>query len=414
MSLTWSHAFVPTATAVAVAGAVIVSATSVLGAAAPTTAVSPTTTYDLPFSCGQAWSGATRARHSPSRNAIDFNRADDAGSSVVAAGRGVVTTAVKVDRGGYGRYVVVDHGNGESSLYAHLKAVTVQPGQSVDKGALIGVVGASGNASGPHLHFEERSGRSVVGAVIAGVGWKAGTTTSANCVDVPLAASLAGDAVAELMVFRRTARASFEAMPTASYAGGSTPLGAASDEPVVGDWNGDGLDDLGVRSARTGTFKLSSPSGLTKVKYGVRGDLPVAGDWNGDGPFEVGVRRPSTSSFLLRQADGTTSTVAMGDANDLPVTGDWNGDGVSDLGVYDQATSTFTLRVVGPGGIPVTAAVAFGLAGDLPVTGDWDGNGTSDVGTWTPGTAMFSQRQAPLAMSAARSVTSVQWGNPRR
>ncbi|WP_248581446.1 M23 family metallopeptidase [Nocardioides sp. InS609-2] len=414
MSLTWSHAFVPAATAFAVAGAVLVSATSVLGAAAPTTAVSPTVAYDLPFSCGQAWSSATRARHSPSRNAIDFNRPDDAGSSVVAAARGVVTTAVKVDRGGYGRYVVVDHGNDESSLYAHLKAVTVQLGQSVDKGALLGALGASGNASGPHLHFEERSGRSVVSAILAGVGWKASTLTSANCVDLPVAANLGGDAVAELMVFRRTANASFEAMPTATYAGGSMPFGVASDEPVVGDWNGDGLDDLGVRAPRTGNFKLSSPAGVTKLRYGVRGDLPVAGDWNGDGPFEVGVRRPSTSSFLLRRADGTTTTVAMGDANDLPVTGDWNGDGVSDLGVYDQATSTFTLRVVDATGIPVTAVVPFGLAGDLPVIGDWDGNGTSDVGTWAPGTATFSQRQAPLAMSAARSVTSVQWGNPRR
>ncbi len=413
MSLSWSHAL-PAATAVAVAGAVLVSATSVLGSASPASAVSPTVSYDLPFSCGQAWSSATRARHSPSRNAIDFNRPNDAGSGVVAAARGVVSTVVKVDRGGYGRYVVVDHGNGESSLYAHLKAVTVQLGQSIDKGALLGVVGSSGNSTGPHLHFEERSGRTVVGAVLAGVGWKASTLTSANCVDVPVAADLGGDAGAELMVYRRTAKASFEAMPSATSAGGSVPFGVASDEPVVGDWDGDGHDDLGVRAPRTGLFKLSSPAGVTTVKYGIRGDLPVAGDWGGDGPFEVGVRRPSTSSFLLRQADGTTTSVRLGDVDDLPVTGDWNGDGVSDLGVYDQLSSSFTLRVVDAKGVPVTVVVPFGMSGDLPVIGDWDGNGTSDVGTWTSGTATFSQRQAPLAMGAARSVTAVQWGIPRR
>ncbi len=414
MSLTWSHAFVPAATAVAVAGAVLVSATSVLGAGTPTTGVAPTTSYDLPFACGQAWSSATRARHSPSRNAIDFNRPNDAGSAVVAAAPGTVATAVKVDRGGYGRYVVVEHANGESSLYAHLKAVTVQAGQSIDKGALLGSVGESGNASGPHLHFEERRGRSVVSAILAGVGWRASTLTSANCVDLPLAGNLGGDAVSELMVFRRTAKATFEAMPSATYAGGSLPLGVASDQPVVGDWNGDNIDDLGVRAPRTGKFKLTSPAGVTTIKYGVRGDLPVAGDWNGDGLFEVGVRRASPASFHLRQANGATTTVPLGDADDLPVTGDWNGDGISDLGVYDQATGAFTLRVAPAGGVPVTTVVPFGFAGDLPVVGDWDGNGTSDVGTWTPGTATFNQRQAPLATDAARLVTSVQWGIPRR
>lgn len=413
LSLTWSRAFIPAATAVAVVGAVMVSATSVNGAGT-TTGVTPTVSYDLPFSCGQAWSGATRARHSPSRNAIDFNRADDRGSSVVAAARGQVTTAQTKDRGGYGKYVVVDHGNGESSLYGHLKAVTVQPGQSIDKGALLGTVGSTGNSSGPHLHFEERSGRSVLQAVLAGVAWRASTLTSANCVDLPIAGNLGGDGVAELLVFRRTGSSTFEAMPTASYAGGSMPFGTASDEPVLGDWNGDGLDELGVRAPRTGTFKLAGPAGVTKLKFGIRGDRPVAGDWNGDGTSEVGVRRASTSSFYLRNADGSYATVRLGDANDLPVTGDWNGDHVTDLGVYDPATSVFTVRVAAAGVVPWTASVPFGAAGDLPVIGDWDGNGTSDVGTWTPTTALFTQRQAPLATQAARSVTSFQWGNPRR
>lgn len=413
LSPTWSHAFVPAATAVAVVGAVLVSATSVSGAGT-TVGVTPTTAYDLPFSCGQAWTGATRARHSPSRNAIDFNRPDDLGSSVVAAARGTVTTAVTRDRGGYGRYVVVDHGNGETSLYGHLKAVTVQVGQSIDKGALLGTLGSSGNSTGPHLHFEERSGRSVLRAVLGGVEWRASTLTSANCVDLPVAGNLAGDGVSELLVFRRTGTPTFEGMPTATYAGGSTPFGAASDEPVLGDWNGDGLDDLGVRSARTGTFRLNGPAGPTKLKFGVRGDRPVAGDWNGDGTFEIGVRRAGTSSFVLRHADGSSTTVPLGNADDLPVTGDWDGDGLTDLGVYDPATSTFTLRFAPAGAAPVVVSVPFGLVGDLPVVGDWDGNGTSDVGTWTPSTAVFTQRQAPLVTGAARAVTSVPWGNPRR
>jgi murein DD-endopeptidase MepM/ murein hydrolase activator NlpD len=54
----------------------------------------------------------------------------------------------------YGRYVVVDHGDGASSLYAHLSAAWVALGQRVDQGTLIGRVGESGNVTGPHLHLE--------------------------------------------------------------------------------------------------------------------------------------------------------------------------------------------------------------------------------------------------------------------
>ena len=67
-----------------------------------------------------------------------------------------MTTAVPNGTRGYGRYVVVDHGNGESSLYAHLQSVVVGLGQAVDQGTLLGLLGDSGNATGPHLHFEER------------------------------------------------------------------------------------------------------------------------------------------------------------------------------------------------------------------------------------------------------------------
>ena len=418
MNRTPSNAPLLLATVVAVAGALAVAPTSAGvpsgSASAATAAAMAVPGYDLPFTCAQTWTGGTRSGHSPSREAIDFNRPDDEGSAVVAAERGTVSTAVTVDRGGYGRYVVVDHGGGASTLYGHLKAVTVQAGQPIDKGALLGTLGSSGNASGAHLHFEQRLGRSVVAAVLAGVAWRSGAAVSANCVDVPLAADLGGDRVSELVVYRRHRASTFEAMPTATYAGGSTRFGAPSDEPVTGDWDGDGRDDPGVRSPRTAVFKLAGPAGVTTLRYGVAGDRPVAGDWNGDGTSEVGVRRASTSSFHLRAADGTTSVVRLGDPNDVPVTGDWNGDGTTDLGVYDPATSVFTLRVAPPGVAPSTVAVPFGTVGDLPVVGDWDGNGTSDVGTWTPSTAVFVQRQAPLATGAARSVTSVPWGTPRR
>ena len=58
--------------------------------------------------------------------------------------------------GGYGKLVTVRHKNGYVSLYGHLSEIRVNPGQKVDAGDIIGRVGQTGHATGPHLHFEWR------------------------------------------------------------------------------------------------------------------------------------------------------------------------------------------------------------------------------------------------------------------
>lgn len=77
------------------------------------------------------------------------------GAPVLAADSGYVVAA-GWDDSGYGRIVVVDHGNGFQTVYAHLKVYYVKVGDSVAKGEQIGEVGSTGNSSGPHLHFEVR------------------------------------------------------------------------------------------------------------------------------------------------------------------------------------------------------------------------------------------------------------------
>jgi len=89
-------------------------------------------------------------------NGVDLG-GTPAGSSVVAAAPGTVIVAKAGGwNGGYGSYVVVQHGNGTQTLYAHLSSVSVGVGQAVGAGDRLGGVGSTGRSTGIHLHFEVR------------------------------------------------------------------------------------------------------------------------------------------------------------------------------------------------------------------------------------------------------------------
>lgn len=383
----------------------------------------PLTPHQMPFPCGQTWTGSTRGSHTPSIRAIDWNRAADEGDAVVASASGIVTTADSTSTRSYGHHVVIDHGNGESSVYGHMDAVSVIVGQYVDQGSLIGTVGNTGNSHGAHLHFEERAGKADIAASFGGVPYFYGGLTSFNCVDVPIAGDFTGDGISEVAVYRRGKKSSFVVNDPA----GARVLmfGNATDEPVVGDWDGNGAINLGIFRAKKSKFRLQTPTGIVKVRFGAPSDRVIAGDWDGNGTDDIGVYRASEGTFYQRMADGSTATVLLGDVDDLPVSGDWDGNGITDLGVYDQATATFTLRLVDAAAQVLTAPLVLGVPGDLPVTGDWDGNGTTDIGVWTPSTATFTQGTAVIPMTsplpsmlpegfASRTTaSSVRFGLPR-
>ena len=79
------------------------------------------------------------------------------GGPIYAADGGTVIYAGAIS-GGYGIMVMIDHGTGYQTLYAHLSGVAVSCGQGVSQGQLIGYGGSTGNSTGPHLHFEVRYG----------------------------------------------------------------------------------------------------------------------------------------------------------------------------------------------------------------------------------------------------------------
>ncbi|MGI6600345.1 MAG: murein hydrolase activator EnvC family protein [Dethiobacteria bacterium] len=86
----------------------------------------------------------------------DFHRGIDISTAgtIFAADSGRVILAQY--NNSYGNYIIIDHGNGFTTLYAHLSVISVRVGQSVSRGQCIGIAGSTGNSTGPHLHFEVR------------------------------------------------------------------------------------------------------------------------------------------------------------------------------------------------------------------------------------------------------------------
>jgi murein DD-endopeptidase MepM/ murein hydrolase activator NlpD len=90
-----------------------------------------------------------RAQH---HSGVDFGA--PSGTPIQSAAAGTVTFAG--ERGSYGNLVIVDHGGGVETRYAHQRDIAVRAGQRVEAGQLLGTVGSTGRSTGPHLHFEVR------------------------------------------------------------------------------------------------------------------------------------------------------------------------------------------------------------------------------------------------------------------
>jgi murein DD-endopeptidase MepM/ murein hydrolase activator NlpD len=130
-----------------------------------------TATYVGPGACTEAYDGVLGTLNftwptinhylsgydfSPEANHYGIDLAGQASEPILAADNGVIVYAGFNDLG-YGEMVVIDHGNGWQTLYAHLATVEVSCGQEVYRGDQIGTMGATGLADGVHLHFEMRS-----------------------------------------------------------------------------------------------------------------------------------------------------------------------------------------------------------------------------------------------------------------
>jgi len=90
---------------------------------------------------------------------IDFTA--PVGTEIYATGNGKIAE-IERSRGGYGNCIVIDHGFGYKTLYAHLSKIDVKQGQKVVRGQVIGRVGNTGKSTAPHLHYEVHKGKSAI------------------------------------------------------------------------------------------------------------------------------------------------------------------------------------------------------------------------------------------------------------
>lgn len=112
--------------------------------------------YPLPRSCGSWCTSPYGYRYHPISGTYTFHSGVDlaaaGGTPIYASKSGTVTTAAYAQYS-WGNYVVINHGDGYSTLYAHMRYYAVSVGEHVNQGDVIGYVGTTGNSTGNHLHF---------------------------------------------------------------------------------------------------------------------------------------------------------------------------------------------------------------------------------------------------------------------
>jgi hypothetical protein len=211
-------------------------------------------------------------------------------------------------------------------------------------------------------------------------------------------------------------------------------FGTADALPVTGDFNGDGVTDIGVFIDGHWYLDLNGNGTWDErdlwAHLGSQDDLPVTGDWDADGKTDIGIYGPAwprdpwaitrepglpdagnyptrperkmknmppteedaTSGARIlkrtvrgrRREDLIDHVFHYGVPADIPVTGDWNGDGVRQIGVFRDGQ--WNLDLDGDGRLTdADGSASFGQAGDKPVVGDFDGDGIDEIGVFRAG-----------------------------
>jgi len=271
------------------------------------------------------------------------------------------------------------------TLYGHinLTEIYVNENENVNRRTPIGRIGVVSKFPTPHLHFE------IMNQTAINTEWESGVGHGYSGTD--------------------------NSAPNHYSPSGFINANRPQISPLIGDWNGDGIDTNGTFNSRTSTFSLKDEYNQEVVsqQFGEPGDFPIVGDWNGNGNDSIGIYRPKTAEFHLdNNNDGACDydPINFGVIGDYPIVGDWDGDGDDDIGVFrslDSETLKTTFFLKHPDKVDL---IEFGAKTDFPVIGDWNNNGEDDVGVFRRNDPDYDQNAVFYLRNGVETIAVV-FGN---
>ncbi|MDO4888967.1 MAG: bifunctional UDP-sugar hydrolase/5'-nucleotidase [Actinomycetaceae bacterium] len=187
-------------------------------------------------------------------------------------------------------------------------------------------------------------------------------------------------------------------------------FGRSGDVPLMGDWDGDGVDTPAVKRGNRFFIKNSLGGGQAdeSFQYGHNDDVALVGDWDGDGKDTIAVRRGNDIHIKNSLAGGKADVrYKFGLATDTPIAGDWDGDGKDTVAVgRDGQARTYFVRNDLQGG-PAEYSYELGVPTDKPVAGKWTDDARADTISYVRDGNLYVNTEAQPEPGAALDGTPI-------